>query len=423
MSRMTMVTLMLAGMLASGGASAQNLLIRNATVHTMGPEGVLENTDILVRGGQIAEIGEDFPVPMDDFPVFDADGRPVTPGLFAGITALGLEEISLEANTVDRAYAGFGPDGLGPMRPEFDVTRAYNPHSSLVPITQVEGYTFAVLGAMRSAAIIGGEGRPVILDGGYDSFDGEPVLFIDVGADASGVSGGSRAAQWMLLEQAFAESGDENETLLTQRGRQRLADFATGNGLVVFQVDRASDILAAIRFATEHGLDAIIGGGAEAWMVADELAEAGVPVLLDPLLNLPGDFDKLGARLDNAALLHEAGVRIAFAQTPDMESHNARKMRQLAGNAVAHGLPHDVALRALTVGAAEIFGIDDAMGAIAPGQRADLVLWSGDPLEVTSAADQVFVGGMVLPMTSRQTRLRDRYLPENPEQPRQYIKP
>jgi len=173
-------------------------------------------------------------------------------------------------------------------------------------------------------------------------------------------------------------------------------------------------------FAGRHGLKPVISGGAEAWMVADRLAEAGVPVLIDPLLNLPGDFDELGARLDNAAILHAAGVTIAFTGT---DMHNARRLRQSAGNAVAGGLPYEAGLAAITVNPAVIFELGDDRGTIEIGSRADLVVWSGDPLEVTTAADQVVIGGMQMDMVSRQTLLRDRYLEADPGKPRAYIKP
>ena len=123
--------------------------------------------------------------------------------------------------------------------------------------------------------------------------------------------------------------------------------------------------------------------------------------------NLPDDFDRLGARLDNAKLLNEAGVRIAFTWE---ESHNVRKNRQLAGNAVAHGLPWEAGLAALTANPADIFGIGAERGRIEKGKVADLVLWSGDPLEVTTVAEQVWIAGNPVTMRSRQTELRDRYL-------------
>jgi imidazolonepropionase-like amidohydrolase len=152
----------------------------------------------------------------------------------------------------------------------------------------------------------------------------------------------------------------------------------------------------------------VILGGTEAWVVAADLAREKVPVLLNALDNLPATFDSLGARLDNAALLQRSGVRIAFSLTGD--SHNARKVRQLAGNAVAHGLDWEAALAALTANPADIFGQGASRGRIAAGQVADLVLWSGDPLEVNSVAEQVWIAGRLIEMRSRQTELRDRYM-------------
>ena len=403
------------GSLVSAGASAETLFINDATVHTVSSRGVLQQGDILVRDGRITAIGVGLQAPADAN-VIEAEGRPVTPGFFAGVTALGLEEVSLEDATVDT-----GLDITGP-RPEFDVTPAFNPHSSAIPVTRIEGLTWTVLGASRAGSFLGGQGRAVSLDGGYDSFLGAQVLFIDIGADASEQSSGSRAWQWMQLDQAMQEAEAEiswsPEPILTGAGRSALAGFRAG-GHVVFQADRASDILQVLKFAEKNGLRAIISGGAEAWMVADQLAEAGVPVLLDALLNLPKSFDMLGARLDNAAILNAAGVTVAFSSAG---THNARKLRQVAGNAVANGLPFEAGIAAMTLNPATIFGLEE-LGTIAEDKAAHLVLWSGDPLEVTTVADQVIINGKQVEMVSRQTLLRDRYLPRDPELPRAYLKP
>jgi imidazolonepropionase-like amidohydrolase len=206
---------------------------------------------------------------------------------------------------------------------------------------------------------------------------------------------------------------------LTVNGRAALAQYV-GKGNVLFHVDRASDILQVLDFSQRQQINPIIVGGAEAWKVADQLAESGVPVLLNALANLPGNFDQLGARLDNAAILHEAGVTISFHIG---ESNSDTTMRQLAGNAVANGLPWEAALAALTSNPAMIFGLTGDIGSLEEDGVADLVIWSDDPLEVTSAADQVIISGQIIPMVSRQTLLRDRYLPANPGKPRAYIKP
>jgi len=413
-----LASLVVFGALAlSNPLAAATVFINDATVHTMGSQATLQGADILIRDGRIRALGPDLQPPADAT-VIEAGGRPVTPGFFAGITALGLTEIPAEDSTNDSGLA------TEAMRPEFDVSLAYNPNSTAIPVTRIEGYTWTVLGADREGSIVGGQGRPVALAGGYTPFLGEPILFLDVGADASGQSGNSRAAEWMLLQQAMdeAQSSDVNWSpapLLTVAGRRALAGYVDG-GIVVFNVDRASDILRVIDFATQHGLRAVISGGTEAWMVADQIAESGVPVLLDGLSNLPLDFDEVGARLDNAALLNRAGVTVAFTGAG---TQHARKLRQAVGNAVANGLPWEAGLAALTVNPARIFNLGDGAGTLEVDGPADLVLWSGDPLEVTTAADQVMIGGALIEMVSRQTLLRDRYLPEHPDWPRAYIKP
>ena len=396
---------------------ADAIMIRGATVHTMAKDGTLENTDIFISGGKIQRIGKNLPVPQDDVYVFNAEGKPVTPGFFAGISSIGITEVSAVEESTDASLA------LKEMRPEFDVVPAYNPNSSLVPVTRIEGFSFTLLGAGAKGSIFGGQGQLVGLDGGYESFIGSPVLFINVGRDASSLSGGSRAAQWMLLNQAMQEADNppaSTETvLLTRAGRGTLSAYANA-GKVVFNVDRASDILETLRFAKTYGLDAVIAGGAEAWMVAGQLAAAKIPVLLNPLVNLPRNFDSLGARLDNAAILDAAGVTVAISGAG---SHNARKQRQMAGNAVSYGLPHEAGIAALTSNPAQIFGVSGQQGSIKKNNSANVVLWSGDPLEVTSAAEIVVINGKLITMESRQTKLRDRYLPENPDMPRAYIKP
>lgn len=409
--------LLSAGLSAPAVLQAQALFINDATVHTLGPQGTLQNADVLVRDGLIKAVGMQLPMPADAT-VIEAEGRPLTPGFFAGITQLGLVEITLEEAQLDKAPI------LGGARPEWDVSRAYNPRSAAVPITRIEGYTWTVLGASRAGSVIGGQGRAVALDDGYASFLGKPLLFVDIGADASAQSAGSRATQWMLLEQAMNEATAQDtqwtpSALLTPAGRNALEPFRSG-GITVFDVDRASDILQVLEFSARHSLRPVINGGAEAWMLADRLAEAGVPVLINSLENLPGNFDQLGARLDSAAILHAAGVTIAFGGD---ETHNARKLRQLAGNAVANGLPYEAGLAAMTLNPVLIFELGVDTGTIAGGSRADLVLWSDDPLEVTAAAEHVVIGGRLIPMVSRQTKLRDRYLQQNPGLPRAYIKP
>ena len=393
-------------------AQSAPVLIRDATVHTMTAAGVLEHMDILISDGKIAEIGHGLNAPANA-EIVVAGGRPVTPGLFGGIGHLGIEEIGEESTVDDYALK------LGSMRPEFDVTTAFNPDSVVLGVNRIGGITFAMLapsaeaGGKSSSTIIAGQGSVARLDGTLEP--AAHALFVAVGGGANALSGGTRAAQLMLLQQAIVEVRTPNSLLpgdarlLTPGGRHALASYLEGGSPIIFSADRTSDIRQVIAFAKREKLHVAINGGAEAWRVAPELAAAQIPVILNPLDDLPDSFDAVGSTLENAARLQHAGVKIAFS-FDDPQPHNIRKIRQAAGIAVAHGLPWEDALAAITRNPAEIFGVTGANGSLARGRPADLVLWSGDPLEVTTLADRVFIQGVAQPMHSRQTELRDRYL-------------
>ncbi|MEP7242403.1 MAG: amidohydrolase family protein [Gammaproteobacteria bacterium] len=394
---------------------AADTLVRGAHVYTITSEGALENADVLVHDGKVAAVGKGLTAAAGAT-LIEAKGRALTPGFFGGLSAIGLEEVQAESSTVDEKLATPADFNALQLRPEFDPTVAFNPRSTVLPITRIEGITWTVLApvpADKGGNFLTGQGAAVTLDGRYDAvLEGSRSLFVDIGSDTFAISGGSRASQFMVLEQAVREARSPAEarehTILLPAGRDVLRRYLSG-GRVVFDVDRAADIRQVLAFSKRNGIKPVIVGGTEAWLVAADLARAKVPVLLDSLVDLPTDFDRVGARLDNAALLNKAGVQIAFSQV-DRATHNARKIRQLAGNAVAHGLPFDVALAALTSNPAEIFGLGATRGRIARGQVADLVLWSGDPIEVSSMADQVWIEGRPIEMRSRQTELRDRYL-------------
>ena len=414
---------------ACGLAQAQDLLIRNATVHTASARGTLRNTDVLVKQGRIAAIGNG--LAAGNAPVVDAQGQSLTPALFGGITDIGVEEVSGESSTVDATLALGANAADMQVRPEFDVTLAYNPESVLVPVARVEGIGWTLLsaGSRPGGSLIGGQGGMVRLDGSLRAV-GPRALFVTLGGAGANLSGSSRAAQWMLLDQLIDEARgrippDSRFALLTPAGRTTLAKYLDGGGRVLARVQRAADIARLLRWAKQRGVRVALVGAAEGWKVAPQIAAAGVPVFVDVLANLPGDFDEIGASLENASRLHAAGVKVSFFQGGDA-SHNARKLRQLAGNAVANGLPWEAGLAGLTSVPAAALGADGEIGAaIEIGQRADLVLWSGDPLDVASVARQLWLDGRAIPMRSRQTELRDRYLraagtPQEGQLPRAY---
>ncbi|QIL19691.1 amidohydrolase family protein [Thermomonas sp. HDW16] len=420
MRRLVLVAALLA---ACGVASAQDMLIRNATVHTASARGTLQAADVLVRNGRIAAVGNG--LPAGSATVIDAQGKPLTPALFGGVTDIGVEEVSGESATVDNTLALGANAADMQVRPEFDVTLAYNPESILIPVARVEGIGWTLLsaGTRAGGSFIGGQGGSVRLDGSLDAI-GPRILFVTLGGDGANLSGSSRAAQWMLLDQLIDEvrgriPQDSQFALLTPAGRTTLAKYFGGGGRVLVRIQRAADIARLLRWSKQRGVNIALLGATEGWKVAPQLAAANVPVFVDALADLPADFDEIGATLENAARMHAAGVRVSFSQAGDA-SHNARKIRQLAGNAVANGLPWEAALAGLTSVPANSFGVSDELGTIAVGQRADLVLWSGDPLDVANVAQQVWLDGRAIPMRSRQTELRDRYLHGDTGLPRAY---
>lgn len=407
------------GLLAMAfGANAQNVLIKNATVHTASAKGTLKSADVLVQGGIIRAVGSNLANP-GNAPVFDAKGLPLTPGLFGGISDIGLEEISQEETTVD-ANLGLktGDSGLiETLRPEFDATLAYNPRSTLLAVARVGGMTFTALST--SGALLSGQGGVIRLDGGDEPM--RRIPFIILGNNSLEQSGASRAAQFMLLDQAFKEAkaptpGDDR--LLTSAGRRALSQEMLTDRFMVY-VNREADIRQLLKLAKRNGIRVAIIGGAEAWRLAETLAAENIPVFIDAMDDLPSTFDQLGATEANAALLQKAGVAVSFYNGNDA-SHNARKVRQIAGNAVANGLPWEAGLAGITSVPAKALGVDNRIGSIEVGKTADLVLWTGDPLDVSSTAAGLWMAGKATPLVSRQTLLRDRYLAPDNGLPRAY---
>ena len=403
---------LLIGLLIAPSAFADSVLVTNANLMSMGPLGTRHGVSVLIEDDVIADIGTNITTAADT--VIDANGAFVTPALFAGATATGLVEVNAVRESAD---GSMGDTKDNTVQVGFDVRDAYSPLSSVVGVTRVEGFGYSLLMASGGQYSVAGRGSLVDFDGGFESFDGSDVLFIDVGGYAADKVGGSRAAHWMLLDGIMADlkrRSSERE-YLSQSGKEHLKEL-TKNGVFVFSANRAADIRKVISFSNEYRLNSVITGGREAWLLADELAAADIPVMVNGLDNLPSNFDALGSRLDNAALLHDAGVQVLFTSG---ETHNARKVRQGAGTAVAHGMPHEAAIEAMTTAPSRVFG--GRVRALEVGNRADMVIWSGDPLEVTSYATSVILKGEVTSMATRQSKLLERYLPEDAGLGRAYI--
>lgn len=413
----------------AGIANAQTTAITGATVHTVGPDGTIENATIIIDGGRISAVGSNVSVPANADRV-DASGKIITPGLFSPLGQLGLSEVDFVAGTVDAVQRGVE------FSAGFDVADAYNPRSIVIPISRIDGITRAGITPRasgpdaegNSSHVLSGLGSIVHLGDSPEFFVKRGAIIVaNLGESGSNVAAGSRAAAVQILRAALDDAidyrqnkssydrGDWRDYSVSSADLDALLTVLNGEAAMLFNVNRASDISVVLGLAGEYNIRAIIAGGSEAWMVADHIAAAGVPVILDAENNLPGNFDRINARLDSASLLVEAGVTVALGAAT--QTHNARLLTQSAGNAVANGLEWDQALEAITLTPAQIYGVDSMVGSIEAGKEADLVIWSGDPLELTSYPDQVYIQGTAISMQSRQTLLRDRYLQTDSDEP------
>lgn len=389
---------------------AQTIAITGGKVYPIsGP--AIEHGTVLIRDGKITAVGANVPVPAGATRV-DATGQLVTPGFINAAGQIGLVEIGSVAGTREGSLSG------DDVSAAFNVLEGVNPASQLIPVTRVEGITTVVAGP--SGGLIAGQAVALDLLGDRieDLAVKSPVAMVaalDEAAKEAG--GGSRAGMMERMRRLFADALDYEKRTADYRknGMQELsapvADLEAllpvlhGKLPIMIAANRRSDIENALRLAKEYKLKLILTGAAEGWEVADEIKAAGVPVLLDPLVDIPS-YDALSPRLDNAALLRKAGVTVAIAS---FDSHNTRDVRQSAGNAVANGMAWDEALRAVTLDAARELEIEKSYGSLEPGKVANVVVWTGDPFEFSSYPSAVFIRGKLVPKDSRQHELFERY--------------
>lgn len=405
--------------LQSGAAMqpADVTAIVHANLYTMESAQPVEDATIVIRDGKVQSVGARL-APPAGARIVDAAGHIVTPGLMSAGTQLGLVEVSSLPDTRDYSVA------TGVLGAAFDVQYALNSNSTVLKAALDDGLTRAVT-YPDGAAVAPFMGQAALLRLGSASGLLErpkAAMFARVGAAGAFAAGGSRSASWLLLRNALDEArrykptsgvSGPRDQLLGRLDAEALKPVVAGEMPLAIVADRESDIRQVIRLKDDTKLPVILYGGAEAWRVAADLASRRIPVVIDGTLNLPGAFDAMGARLDNAALLKAAGVQVAFSVSPFHRTFNAGSgIRLSAGLAVANGLPWIEGLRALTVVPAEIFGLADRYGTVSAGHDADLVLWDGDPLEPASSPLQVWVRGLPVDLEdSRQRDLARRYSP------------
>lgn len=392
-------------------AAAQDVAIVNAKVWTGTNAGTLDNATVYISNGTVQGMGVNY-APPSGTPTIDASGNWVTPGIIAPFSRVGTVEVGAEDTTNDTNASG------SPFSVALRAADGFNPAATTLAVTRIEGVTQIAVAPANGGSMIAGQGFVADTSGQDGSISDERAfVYVDLGEGGAGLAGGSRPAAWAALRGAFADARgyparfmahNEGDTL-TRADAQAFGPAVRGQQLILVAAHRASDLRQIINLKAENlNLNLAIVGADEGWLVADELAVAGIPVIVDPFSNLPASFAQLGATSRNAERLIEAGVPTAFAHLGN-SGHQSRLVLQSAGNAVANGVSFDDAMAAMTVVPAAIFDMG-VTGTIERGNIADLVVWDGDPLEVSSAPSAVFINGIAQSLESRQTKLRDRYM-------------
>lgn len=397
---------------------AESIVIKNATVYN----GLDDNPftgNILIEDGLIKKVSKSL---LQGSKVIDANGKIVTPGFIAAGTEIGIVEIGSLSVTRD--------DESNIYSIGFSIHDAFNPKSTLIPWNRSNGVTSALSLPQGTASPIGGLGSFFVLDGEHDITSKKDIVMIG-GVGGSGSS--SRAETFAVMDDLLsfasglngADLDDISETIekssiaefmeLHPRDVKALSRLVNNNLPLIISTHRASDILKLIELKEKYDLNLIIKGAQDASLVAPQIAASGIPLIINPINNIPGSFDELASNIQMASRLEEKGINLMF-NTP--RSHNFHLVRQGAGVAVANGMSYEGAIKAITSTPAKVFNIDKR-GEIKAGYFADIVVWDADPLEPSSMPEYLFINGKSIDLTSRSSRLRDRYTSQ-PDKPNTY---
>ncbi|HEX3581305.1 MAG TPA: amidohydrolase family protein [Thermoanaerobaculia bacterium] len=399
--------------------------IKNAMIVPV-TAAVCNNCTIVFSGGKITAIGASVVVP-DGATVIDGTGLRVYPGMIDSGTHVGLTEIESVPGTNDISE-------LGDLNPNAFAAIAVNPHSNLIPVTRINGITSVVV--KPDGGIVSGQSALIQLSGWTPkemviqsplalnidfprlrsaSFDEQPQeeeaekearktyteqldklrdLFRDANAYAKAASA--------RMKDVNVKRYDRDVML------EAMVPIVEGKVPVIIHANLERDIRAAIKFADDEKVKMILSDADDVARVIPELKKHDIPVILGPILAMPPrEDDPYDLIFTNAAKLHEAGIRFAI-QSDD--AHNARNLPYHAAMCAAFGLPKDVALKAITIYPAQIFGVADRIGSLEVGKRADLFVSDGDPLEITTNIKRVFIDGEDIPMESNQTLLYKKFM-------------
>jgi len=437
--------LIASAVIAAGPATAQTIAITGGNVAIGDGSEPIRGGTVLIREGRIVAAGPQVSVPAGAT-VIDATGKWVTPGLVAGFSRLGLADVDAVDGSNDIS-------ANGPFSAALDIAPAVNPNAQPVAVNRADGVTRAIVAPAVGRSIFAGQGA--LIDTGADLnavTRSRLFQYVELGEEGANEAGGSRASSHVLLRNALREASElsrfaspirgggerprpgvpENPTdpkLLTSDARRSedvpltrfdaaaLVPVLRGQQILMVHANRSTDLLQVIALKREFPrLRLVIVGADEGWMVADRIAEAGIPVIASALSNLPSTFESIAATQSNVGRMRQAGVKVAIGTVDDDDPRMAFRARWYAGNLVglskipgAAGLRWGEALRMVTSAPADAVGLGSEIGSLQAGRRGDVVIWSGDPLDNASAAEIVLIDGVRQPLENRQSRLRDRY--------------
>ncbi|WP_420137696.1 amidohydrolase family protein [Sphingomonas sp.] len=411
--------------------SAETIALTGGTVAIGDGSQPIPNGTVVIRDGRVVGAGANIAVPAGAR-VIDASGKWVAAGLVAAFSNEGI----VDGEGIDETYdAGAGKSVFNAA---IDVSAAINPTNQSIAIDRAGGVTRALVAPEAGNSLFAGQGA--VIDLGADD---APVTrarafqYAELGEDGAGKVG-SRPAAYVMLHDALAQAKDlarggewgrSKESLITRTDAAALLPVIDGRVPLIVHAERASDILQVLSLKqTYPAMKLVLLGASEGWMVAPRIAAARVPVIAAGLADLPAAFERAAATESNVGRLVKAGVPVAISTVDVSTEGGQRNVRQYAGNLVAitrvpgmTGLDWGAAFATVTSGPAAAIGMDGEIGSLRPGRRADVVLWDGDPLELSSAPVAVWIDGVQQPLTNRQTRLRDRYLtPQEGALPKAY---
>lgn len=396
---------------SSNNVEAESTLIKNVTIY----DGVKNEPfvgNVLIDGDKIKRVSSSNL--QGDF-VIDATGKILTPGMIATDTEIGIVEIGALSVTRD--------DSSKMYKIGFSIYDAFNPNSTLIPWNRSNGITSTLTLPQNTSSPIGGLGSYFVLDSKLQISGTKDMVMI---GRVGGSSSRSRAEHFaqiedlLILAKSLTKNDMDSDLELSDliddwsvsdamnlhpRDLRALYNLVNNDLPLIMKSHRASDLLKLIELKDKYNLNIIIMGAQEAGLIAEEIAASKIPLIINPINNIPGSFDELASNINMAKRLEDAGVELMFNAPRD---HNYHLIRQGAGVAVANGMSYAGALKALTSTPANVFGIN-GRGVIEAGKVADLIIWDADPLEPSSMPDYVFINGKNIDLTTRSSRLRDRY--------------